>query len=202
MKKLIVSIISFLRARTKVAVILMALVGLLGLSSLAMAEDPVYFADASLKVAVERELFISDPTPTDMLLLTSLYADNRGIVDLTGIEYATNLTEQYLRYNQISDISALSGLPESDEGVSVLQSDQRHLSTGRAYESNKSFSKQQPDQRHPTSVSDDILEGFESSQQPDQRHLRIIGADKSGLSMVVQQSDQRHLTAVRADESV
>ena len=32
-----------------------------------MAEEPVYFADASLEAAVESELGITDPTPTDML---------------------------------------------------------------------------------------------------------------------------------------
>jgi hypothetical protein len=35
------------QARTKVLVSLLALVGLLGLSPFAMAEDPVYFADAN-----------------------------------------------------------------------------------------------------------------------------------------------------------
>jgi len=110
MKRLIVRIIPFLYARTKAVVILLALVGLLGLSQLAMAEDPVYFPDANLTAAVERALGISDPTPTDMLSLTNLNANDRGIVDLTGIEHATNLTYLWLYYNQISDISALSGL--------------------------------------------------------------------------------------------
>ncbi len=85
-------------------------VGLFGISQLTMAEDPVYFADANLKAAVESELGKSDPTPTDMLLLTSLSASNPGIVDLTGIEYATNLVALGLSNNQISNISALSGL--------------------------------------------------------------------------------------------
>jgi hypothetical protein len=101
------------QARTKVVVSLLALVGLLGLSPLAMAEDPVYFPDANLKAAVESALGISDPTPTNMLFLTSLWAPGapgRGIVDLTGIQYATNLRELYLPENQISDISPLSGL--------------------------------------------------------------------------------------------
>ncbi len=82
---------------------------LLGLSQLAMAEDPVNFPDANLKAAVENELGISAPTPTDMLSLTSLTAYSSGIVDLTGIEYATNLTHLHLDYNQISNVSALSG---------------------------------------------------------------------------------------------
>jgi hypothetical protein len=98
------------QARTKVVVSLLALVGLLGLSPLAMAEDPVVFGDPDLKDAVERRLGISDPTPTDMLSLTSLNARHHGIADLTGIEYATNLTDLDLGGNQISDISVLWGL--------------------------------------------------------------------------------------------
>jgi len=77
---------------------------------LARAEDPVYFADASLKASVER-LLGPDPTPTDMLALTFLYgASNRGIVDLTGLEYAINLAWLELYNNQISDISPISGM--------------------------------------------------------------------------------------------
>jgi len=101
----------FLRCkRTKALIGLMALAGLLGLSQLVMAQAPVYFADANLKAAVESQLGISDPTPTDMRSLTSLDTNNSGIEDLTGIEYATNLSTLYLSPNQISDISALSGL--------------------------------------------------------------------------------------------
>ena len=90
--------------------LIVILIGLLGISQLAIAEDPVNFPDANLKAAIESELGISDPTPTDMLSLNPLYAAGRGIVDLTGIEYATNLKGLNLSYNQISDISALSGL--------------------------------------------------------------------------------------------
>jgi Leucine-rich repeat (LRR) protein len=72
--------------------------------------DPVYFADANLKAAVEAELGISNPEPSDMLALTSLSDSVKGITDLTGLEYATNLTELYLPQNQISNLSPLSGL--------------------------------------------------------------------------------------------
>ncbi|MCP4641136.1 MAG: hypothetical protein GY851_11915 [bacterium] len=44
------------------------------LSGAACAEDPVYFADAKLKALVETKLGVTDPTPTDMLDLTSLFA--------------------------------------------------------------------------------------------------------------------------------
>jgi hypothetical protein len=76
------------------------------------AEDPVHFADAHLKAAVESKLWVSDPTPTDMLALTSLEAGSLGIADLTGLEYATNLRTLWLRLNYITDISPLSGLTE------------------------------------------------------------------------------------------
>ncbi len=81
----------------------------------AQAEDPVFFADANLKAAVENELWVSDPTPTDMLNLTSLYCtQNWGtqtvITSLTGLEYALNLRTLHIRLNEIDDISPLAGL--------------------------------------------------------------------------------------------
>jgi len=83
---------------------------LMGSVASVMAEDPVYFVNASLKAAVEEELGITDPTPTDMLSLTTLNASYRGISDLTGIEYASNLRVLALEQNPISDISPLAGL--------------------------------------------------------------------------------------------
>ena len=82
---------------------------------LAWAEEPVYFADANLKAAIEERLGVADPTQTDMLGLTDLVAEDRGITDVTGLEYATNLTELRLMGNQISDISALAGLTNLTE---------------------------------------------------------------------------------------
>ncbi len=73
-------------------------------------ENPVYFADANLKADVEAVLGKTNPTPTDMLGLTSLWAQARGITDLTGLEYATNLTALDLSMNEISDLSPLAGL--------------------------------------------------------------------------------------------
>lgn len=70
----------------------------------------VYFADANLKAAVEAQLGVTNPTANDMLNLTYLYAASSSIVDLTGLEYATNLTTLNLYSNQISDISALVAL--------------------------------------------------------------------------------------------
>jgi len=79
------------------------------------AEEPVYFADRNLKVAVERGLRLWDPTATDMLGLTQLYGTMKGITDLTGLEYGTNLQALRLNRNEISDLSPLSGLTNLKE---------------------------------------------------------------------------------------
>ena len=76
----------------------------------ARAEDPVNFPDAKLKAAVEEALWIPDPTPIDMLALTSLNAGSRRVSSLTGVEHAENLQTLNLLFNQISDLSPLSGL--------------------------------------------------------------------------------------------
>jgi hypothetical protein len=72
--------------------------------------EPFSFPDSNLQAVVEQTLGISNPTRIDMLKLTSLNASYAGIVDLTGLEWATNLTYLNLQRNQISDINALSGL--------------------------------------------------------------------------------------------
>ena len=76
----------------------------------AYAEDPVRFVDPNLKIEVETALGVTNPTLGDMLLLYRLDAMSKGITDITGLEYATNLGTLDLRRNQISDISPLSGL--------------------------------------------------------------------------------------------
>ena len=82
----------------------------MGAVNVVFVEYPVNFTDANLKTAIEKELGISDPTPTDILRLISLNADRKNITDITGLEYATNLTSLNLSMNQLSDISSLSGL--------------------------------------------------------------------------------------------
>jgi hypothetical protein len=83
--------------------------------SVLRAEEVVHFADPKLKTAVEGKLFISDPTATDMLALTQLVIPTtpqrlNAISDLSGLEYAANLTDLNLRYHRVSDLSPLSGL--------------------------------------------------------------------------------------------
>jgi hypothetical protein len=83
---------------------------LLCLPQTAAAEDPVHFDDDNLKSAVEGALGKTNPTPTDMLALTSLDARWRNIGDLTGLEYATELTWLVVERNPIGDFAPLAGL--------------------------------------------------------------------------------------------
>lgn len=79
-------------------------------TSLVRAEDPVQFADPVLKAAVEANLHLTNPKPSDMLGVTVLDINNKGITSLGGLEYATNLVRLYAQGNEISSISALTGL--------------------------------------------------------------------------------------------
>ncbi len=76
----------------------------------AQAQTPVHFEDLSLKYAVEGALWVSEPTPADMLGLTSLTASDMEIADLTGLEYAANLQRLDLPDNAVSNLAPLSGL--------------------------------------------------------------------------------------------
>jgi hypothetical protein len=73
-------------------------------------ELPAAFRDPQLKACIEAHLGVTDPTPTDMLASTELACTGNDIFDLTGLEYAVNLTYLDLSGNQIMDISALQGL--------------------------------------------------------------------------------------------
>jgi len=78
--------------------------------SLALCEEPVHFADANLKAAVEEELGVLDPTPIDMADLDSLWAEGKNVSDLSGLEHATNLSWLQLNANRITNVSPLAGL--------------------------------------------------------------------------------------------
>ena len=73
----------------------------------------VYIPDTNLRAAIAETLgkAANDPiTDEDMKRLTRLFADGKGIQDLTGLEYATNLERIGLRRNAISDLTPLTGL--------------------------------------------------------------------------------------------
>lgn len=65
--------------------------------------------DTNLLTAVRTALSkpSGDITASDMLNLTSLQASNKGIADLTGLEYATNLMDLDVSFNSITNLSPL-----------------------------------------------------------------------------------------------
>ncbi|WP_157203614.1 leucine-rich repeat domain-containing protein [Methanoculleus bourgensis] len=76
------------------------------------ASEVVTFNDDGLEAAVREALdkSVGDITAEDMAGLTELDASDRGITDLSGLEYAVNLRKLNLLKNQISDLSPLAGL--------------------------------------------------------------------------------------------
>jgi len=99
-----------MRTKEEFAGVSVTFLAMLALFNSVWAAEAVHFGDAALKATVEEELWTVDPTAADMLALTSLDASGKGITSLMGLEYAANLRELRLEYNQISDISPLSGL--------------------------------------------------------------------------------------------
>ena len=91
------------------ALVLGVLVAMVSVPAFAVV---VNFPDPGLEAAIRDaiEKATGDIHDTDLTGITSLNAANRGIVNLDGIQYCTDLTELYLNNNQIVDISALSGL--------------------------------------------------------------------------------------------
>jgi hypothetical protein len=77
-----------------------------------MTENIITFPDLNLESAVR--LTVNEPTgdiyQSDLLKLTSLAADGAGIVNLSGIQYCTNLNFLDLAGNRISNISYLANL--------------------------------------------------------------------------------------------
>ena len=79
------------------------------------ADGSVIIPDPKLRFAIEKALGKTSGatiTGTEMRTLTRLDASKIGIQDITGIEFATNLTALYLNENEISDVSALIQLKE------------------------------------------------------------------------------------------
>ncbi len=73
----------------------------------------VRIPDANLRAAIRVALGKANGAPitqAEMATLDSLTANKRGISDLTGLEYATNLTWLDLASNNITNISVLEGL--------------------------------------------------------------------------------------------
>lgn len=73
----------------------------------------IVFPDANLEAAVRVDIL--KPTGpiynTDLLAMTGLHGQSKGIVDLTGLEYAINMQFVELTDNSIVDISVLEFMP-------------------------------------------------------------------------------------------
>ena len=74
--------------------------------------EPVFFQDAKLEVALRTALEKSEGTVTgkEVASLVELVAEDLGIKDLSGLEHATNLTKLYLTGNQVTDVRPLAKL--------------------------------------------------------------------------------------------
>lgn len=73
--------------------------------------DTVTFADDNLASAIQEQLGITrDLRESDLENLTQLYAIDKGITNITGIEKLVNLEVLSLSLNDISDITPLKGL--------------------------------------------------------------------------------------------
>ena len=71
----------------------------------------VHIPDTNLQQAIQEELGITPPfTQEDMTLLTRLYAIEKDIVNIQGLEFAVHLTDLELAGNPVKDISPLQGL--------------------------------------------------------------------------------------------
>ena len=77
-----------------------------------LTEDNVLFPDASLDAAIREALgkAVQDKITTKELAELVELVGSGGIRDLTGLEYATNLTGLSLSSNEISDVSPLASL--------------------------------------------------------------------------------------------
>ena len=98
------------------------------------AEDAVDISDSNLRAIIEEALGKASSTiitAADMANLTRLDAQNANISDLTGLEFATNLTALSLGNNSISDISPRGRLDQPDRPVALWQQYIRPLPCGR-----------------------------------------------------------------------
>ena len=72
--------------------------------------QPVDIPDANLRAAIIQALGGAPVTRDTMLQLTELDARKRGVIDLTGLQYAHNLKKLTLVYNNITDLGPISEL--------------------------------------------------------------------------------------------
>ena len=82
-------------------------------TDLASLSTVVYIPDPNLRAAINKALgknAMDELTEGDMANLVSISAENMGITDLTGMQWAVNLTFADFQNNNIASITPLSGL--------------------------------------------------------------------------------------------
>ena len=118
--------------------------------------DVIVFADSNLEAAVRLRLGkpTGDFTPSDIPLLTSLNASSKGITDLSGLEWFTDLTNVSLHSNQISDLtpSEMSDQP-AIVGPALQRPDHRRQPTGRDDRDGDPVPDAKQDQRYLPAIS-------------------------------------------------
>ena len=98
--------------RTLLAILSLTL--LISLTTWAYAQ-PVHIPDPNLRAAVRETLNLPDGTPITrdaMLQLIKLRPRNRGIENLSGLEFAKHLRELSIWGNPITDLTPIAGLPK------------------------------------------------------------------------------------------
>ena len=68
----------------------------------------VHFPDANLRAVLEEVLATKTIRTSTMANLTTLKVDSRGISDLRGLEFATNLEQLVISENPVSDLSPIA----------------------------------------------------------------------------------------------
>jgi Leucine-rich repeat (LRR) protein len=96
------------------ALVLVLQLGFLaGLTVPTVAADPVVtFPDTNMEAAIRVAISkpVGDIHASELAILTTLDANGKGIINLTGLEYCINLTYLNLWDNQISNLAPLAGL--------------------------------------------------------------------------------------------
>ena len=95
---------------------LVSVMGMFVYNAFVYAEDAEeWMPDAALRAAVREKLQLPTAAPLTkekMQELMALVANDRGIVDITGLEFATHLRKLYIGKNPITDLHPLSNLTQ------------------------------------------------------------------------------------------
>ena len=106
-----------LRNNNRTPLLLITLCMCCALTTTVHAQD-IHIPDPNLRAAVRDALILpadASITQADMNRLTDLDVRDQGIANLTGLEFATNLTFLQLQANRIEDISPLANLTQLTE---------------------------------------------------------------------------------------